>query len=228
MSVQKTLQSSPRTKGFTLIEMIVVIAIIAVVSTLVLFNSTKLNSAILVSNTAYEIGLIVRESQVAGLGVKASGDGQFASSHGVHFDIATPNTIIMFADKNRNGMYDQFSNEMTQEYAINNSRSGSILGFCKESDLSVTGITRNSCTNVNTQSTLDIVFTRPNPEAFFKTRSLVSGASVVEHIGAVVINVGFAGDICRSVNIEKTGAVEINAEYCTPASLTGNNLEGSI
>jgi len=216
MSVKKTV-SSLYTQGFTIIEMIVVIAIIAIVSTLVLFNNAKLNSAILVSNAAYEIGLIVRESQVAGLGVKASGAGEFTSSHGVHIDISQPNTVTMFADSDNSGTYSP--GEMTQEYVINNSRSGSILGICKKSDLSV--VTSNYCASVNqgvsvnTQATLDIVFTRPNPEAFFKTRAVVDGP-ITEPVGAVVINVGFAGDICRSVIIEKTGAVEIDTEHCIP------------
>ncbi len=217
MSAKKTVQVSLYTKGFTLIEMIVVVAIIAIVSTLVLFNNAKLNSAILVSNAAYEIGLIVRESQVAGLGVKASGAGEFTSSHGVHMDMSEPNTVVMFADKNSNGIYDEVGGEMTQEYVINNSRSGSILGLCKKSDLSA--ITSNYCTGVgsgvNTQQSLDIVFTRPNPEAFFKTRLLATDP-FVDYVGAVVINVGFEGDICRSVVIEKTGAVEIDTTHCVP------------
>lgn len=203
----------PHTQGFTIIEMIVVIAIIAVISSLVLFNNTRLNSVILVSNTAYELGLIVRESQVAGLGVKADNTQQFLSSHGVHFDIANPSVVTVFTDKNNNGLFDTSNNEADQEYVINNSRAGTILGLCTSSSLSPT--TSNYCTGSNTQSTIDIVFTRPNPEAFFKVRS-ISTASPADYVGAVIINVGFVGDVCRSVIIEKTGAVEINQEHCTP------------
>ena len=212
MILKKIPQLTLYKKGFTLIEMLVVITIIGVVSALVLFNNTKLNSSILVSNAAYEIGLIVRESQVAGLGVKATADG-FSSSHGVHMDIRYPNTVTMFADKNKNGIYDEGNGEMTQEYVINNSRSGSILGLCKKSELSV--ITSNYCTSLNTKTSLDIVFTRPNPEAFFKVRD-TENVPATDHVGAVVVNVGFNRDICRSVVIEKTGAVQIHKEYCEP------------
>lgn len=199
--------------GFTIIEMIVVIAIIAVVTTLVLFNQAKLNSAILVSNTAYEIGLIVREAQVEGLGVKATADG-FLSSYGVHFDISKPTLITMFADRNNNGTYDSTEGEMTQEYVINNTRSGTVLGICPVESLTVKRL-KLYCTSNRSKSTLDVVFTRPNPEALFKVGE-PTGSSPGSYVGAFVVNVGFEGDMCRSVIIEKTGAVEIAKTHCTP------------
>ena len=206
-------QKSQHMRGFTIIEMIVVIAIIAVVTTLVLFNNARLNSNILVSNAAYEIGLIVRESQVAGLGVKSSTDGEFTSSHGVHIEMSTPDTVTMFADINDNGVYDAADGEMTQQYVMNNSRSGTIIGLCTSDTLSP--ITSIYCTDINTKASLDVVFKRPNPEAFFKTR-LTATDGAVDYVGSVVINVGFVDDICRSVIIQKTGAVEINQNNCVP------------
>jgi prepilin-type N-terminal cleavage/methylation domain-containing protein len=202
-------------KGFTLIEMIVVIAIIATVSTLVLFSQTKMNSTILVSNTAYEIGLIVREAQVAGLSVKATSNTSagFLSSHGVHFNKATPSIIIAFVDTNNNGAYDATLGEMTQEYTIDNSRAGKLLGICKLSALGPT--TSNYCIGSNSDTTLDVVFTRPNPEALFKVRP-ASGGTAADYIGAVTVTVGFEGDICRSIVIEKTGAIGVNNIYCLP------------
>lgn len=212
--MKKYLQSIKQKKGFTLIEMIVVIAIISIVTVLVLANNAKLNSSILVSNTAYEIGLIVRESQVAGLGVSATVDDTFSSSHGVHLDIANPKTIILFADKNNNGIYDAVDNELTQEYNITNSRAGSIIGFCKENLLSTT--TTSYCNISSGEQTADIVFARPNPEALFKIQHQI-GDNSEEYVGALVISVGFQDDVCRSVVIEKTGSVEITKDYCSPA-----------
>jgi prepilin-type N-terminal cleavage/methylation domain-containing protein len=202
-----------RQKGFTLIEMIVVIAIIATVSTLVLFNQSKMNSTILVSNTAYEIGLIVREAQVAGLGVKATADG-FLSSHGVHFNKDTPSVVIAFADKNKNGVYDASLGEMTQEYTIDNSRAGKILGMCRLSALGPA--TSNYCTTNTSDNTLDVVFTRPNPEALFKIRTISGTSGANEYVGATIITIGFEGNICRSIVLEKTGAIGINNTYCVP------------
>lgn len=211
-------KSQSEEKGFTLIEMIVVIALISILSIVVLFNSGKLNSAVLVSNAAYEMGLIVRESQVAGLGVQSVNSSvqlantTFTSSHGVHFNMSTPTKIILFGDLNKNGAYDV--GEMTQEYNIQNKRSGTILAICAKLPASAGPCTTNTVA-YTTAATADVVFTRPNPEAFFKIRTS-AGGSVVSHSGAIIVNVGFANDICRSITIEKTGAVQVDTAYCPP------------
>lgn len=211
----KSIRASQTNRGFTLIEMIVVIALITVLTTIILFNSSRLNSATLVSNTAYEIGLIVRESQIAGLGVKASKSGNssvFSSSHGVHFNLNTPSKVILFGDLNKNGAYD--AGEMTQEFDIQNKRAGSLLSICAKQTAS-TGYCISGNSTFITAATTDIIFTRPNPEAFFKIRR-VAGGALEDHSGAIILNVGFANDVCRSVIIEKTGAVQVDSSYCPP------------
>lgn len=209
-------------RGFTLIEMIVVLALIITLTAIILFNNAKLNSAVLVSNTAYEIGLIVRESQIAGLGVKASnisapGGGPtqgFTSSHGVHIDMNVPTEIMLFADSNNDKIYDSMGLEITQQYKFGNKRSGTILAICGKLSNS-----SGSCSTTNTSfigvTSADIVFTRPNPEALFKIRRIGS-SQIEEFVGALIINIGFANDICRSITIEKTGAVQIDTAYCPP------------
>lgn len=217
MSSQKKLHSEE--KGFTLIEMIVVIALISILTTVILFNSGRLNSAVLVSNAAYEMGLIVRESQVAGLGVRAVNSGAtqtlaaFTSSHGVHFNMSTPTKVILFGDLNKNGAYDV--GEMTQEYNIQNKRSGTILAICAKVNPLASGPCTTTTTSYTTAATADIVFSRPNPEAFFKIRTS-PGGSIATHSGAIIVNVGFSNDVCRSVIIEKTGAVQVDSSFCPP------------
>jgi prepilin-type N-terminal cleavage/methylation domain-containing protein len=207
----KKIQST--NKGFTLMEMIVVIALIATISTLVLFNNVKLNSAILTSNTAYEIGLIIREAQVAGLGVTAGvGTQNFNYAHGVHFDMNNKTQAIIFSDTDNNQAYTV--GEGTHVYTIENRRAGTIFAICKKESLAPTVSTEPYCRESISVNSLDVFFTRPNPEAFF---NVPNNLGIIEnYIGAMVINIGVEGDICRSVIVEKTGAVQIDNRYCPP------------
>jgi prepilin-type N-terminal cleavage/methylation domain-containing protein len=187
-------------KGFTLIELMIVVSIIAVVSTLTIFNSSSLNSAVLLSNTAYEIGLIVRDAQISGLGAKLSLTGTVAttSNQGVYFDIFQPNKIILFADLDKLNTYTV--GEESQIYQIEDSRAGKIISICK--------IVNDSCQNI---TGLNIIFKRPNPEAYFY---ISEGGSFAGYQGTVAINIGFTDGQCRSVIVYKTGAIQIDKSLC--------------
>lgn len=147
-------------KGFTLVELMVVIAIMATISALSLFNSSKLNSAILISNTAYEIGLVIRDAQVSGLGAKVIMSGLTAttSNQGIFFNLEDKDKVVFFADLNKDNRYQQ--GEESQIFNIENKRAGKIIRICKIDN-------NNNCTHE--PSDLTIMFKRPNPEAYFYT-----------------------------------------------------------
>lgn len=191
-------------KGFTLIELMVVVSIISVISLLTLFNSSRLDSAVLLSNTAYEINLIIRDAQVSGLGSKLLSASGIATTtnQGVYFDYLKPQEIILFSDLNKNNEYDDISEEV-QVYKIENSRAGKIMKLCK---LNI----NNTCTDTITK--LNIIFKRPNPEAYFYTG--MEGGSVTEYQGSVGLTIGFDLNQCRSLVVYKTGAIQIDKSLC--------------
>ena len=199
-------------KGFTLMELIVVVAIIAIISTLSMFNGAKLNSAILLSNTAYEIGLIIKDAQISGLGAKViSNNGNATTSNqGIFFNMSAPEKIVFFADLNKNNKYDM--GEEGQIYNITNKRAGKILSICK-----VIGSGSQICKTIanggdaNNLNNLNIIFKRPNPESYFYYND---GSSDREYIGSVVVNIGFDTGECRSIIIYKTGAIQIDRSFC--------------
>ncbi len=197
-------QFNNKEKGFTLVELMVVVSIIIVITALTLFNNNQLNSSILVSNTAYEIGLIVRDAQVSGLGSKLISNSGTAttSNQGVYFDGATPEKIIFFADINNNNKFDSLT-DPNQVYNIENKRAGRIMKICTINN------TDGTCNQV---TDLIVLFKRPNPESYFYK---LNNGLVEEIQGSVAINIGFENKICRTLVIYKTGAIQIDQSFCT-------------
>ncbi len=61
---------------------------------------------------------------------------------------------------------------------------------------------------------LDIIFKRPNPEAYFYMKAV--NGTAAEYQGNVSINIGFEGGECKSVIIYKTGGIQIDKSLCPP------------
>jgi hypothetical protein len=69
------------------------------------------------------------------------------------------------------------------------------------------------CTTANGQQSADIVFRRPNPEALFKIRDTTTDPAQ-DYLGQLVISTGFTNGMCRSVLVEKSGAVQVVTDNC--------------
>ncbi|EFK97223.1 protein containing Prepilin-type cleavage/methylation, N-terminal domain, partial [sediment metagenome] len=54
-------------KGFTLLELLVVIALMGIIYTITLSNYAGLNKSVELQNTLYDIALSIRETQVYGI-----------------------------------------------------------------------------------------------------------------------------------------------------------------
>jgi prepilin-type N-terminal cleavage/methylation domain-containing protein len=192
-------------KGFTLLELMIVVAIMAIMTAIVLFDGRGLNSSLLLSNTAYEMGLLVREAQTYGLGSRGTGDvaADFNYQQGIHVEQALPNQVVLFADKNNDNHYNgSGSGEEIQVYSINIDRAGQILKICVPVAATPSDTT---CTAV---ASADILFKRPNPEAVF-------GGAIPAGSGSVVINIGFLNSPgCRSITVQKAGSIQTDSFYC--------------
>ncbi|HQU07704.1 MAG TPA: prepilin-type N-terminal cleavage/methylation domain-containing protein [Candidatus Paceibacterota bacterium] len=90
--------------GFTLLEMLIVLAIISVIIGIVVVNQRSFDNSIILSTTAYDVALSIREAEAygfAGRGVTGGGGVvSFPVSYGtgIDFNIATNNTYTLFAD----------------------------------------------------------------------------------------------------------------------------------
>lgn len=144
-----TLLNTQNTKaGFTLVEMIVTVAIFAMISSVILTRNAAFDTEVLLNSLAYEVGLSVREAQQFGINVRTS-EGQFDRAYGIFFE-RERNTYYLFADKNGDQVYNA-PGELVQTYTLG--RGTKIFEIC---DLAVSGCSLSSLT---------VVFERPDPDA---------------------------------------------------------------
>ncbi len=152
--------------GFSMIELMVTTSIVAVISSIVLFNFPSFSSKILLENLTHEIALVVRQAQVYGIGIKATAGGVFPS-YGAHFDTdpAKQKQVLLFADANTNGIYEAGNDTVIETFEIQ--RGNYISGLCS--------IASGFTTCAPTEE-IDITFKRPDPEAKICAGSVCTGS----------------------------------------------------
>jgi len=173
-----------RKGGFTLIELVVTIAIVALISGITLFNYHTFSGGVVLENLAYEVALAVRQAQFFGINVKETG-GSFQSGYGVYFDIDNPGQFVLFADINNDHSYDS-DDIVVDLYKM--TRGLSIQKLCVDSDCS-------------SSQKLSITFIRPDPNAIIKVENNSIEYSEAEiYVGSPdsdvpnkIITVGVAG-----------------------------------
>ncbi len=160
--------------GFTLIEMLVALSIFIILSSAFLMNYNTFNKRISLDTLAHQIGQWVRDAQVSAMSVKNSKTqaGTFPG-YGLHFDIATPDRFVYFADLNNNKRYDPpISPAKCGDPGVECEREilllqgNSIVSLCGlVTPPTIPTITPKCGATLSTSQTFDIVFTRPNPDA---------------------------------------------------------------
>ena len=207
--------------GFTLVELLVVVAIMFIMTSVVLFNYNRFDDNMLLNNFAYDLSLTIRQAQVYGVAVRENPIGgniaqnisgsshqqNFGNAYGVHFDVSSPSEFKLFLDSG-GGADGIFQPSGASSDAVLNSysfqRGIKIKSLCVNNIPSISGV----CTPV---STLDISFLRPNPE---------SRMYALDADGIVQCNSGALGPYCSSGTIVLQDAGD-TAEKAVNVSLTG-------
>lgn len=155
-------------KGFTLIEMLVVVGIMVVVSGLILANNNRFGGVVLLQNLAYDMALSIRQAQGYGIAVQRF-NSSFSSGYGMHFQIDPPgttqSTYVLFADaiEPADGEYTcptpgTANCELVQATTIASGYRISSLCVRPAGGAMQCGA-----------STLDILFKRPEPDAYIRS-----------------------------------------------------------
>jgi prepilin-type N-terminal cleavage/methylation domain-containing protein len=148
-----------KNRGFTLVELIVVMTIAVILMTTFVVQQTSWNDRLTVNTQAFETVLMIRQAQTYSLGVKeytaGTGD-KFDVGYGIHFD-SDHTRYIYFADANKNKKYDSGEAIETKTFT----RGVTIDRVCGTNGSGV-----ESCGSPLSQ--IDISFFRPEPKANMK------------------------------------------------------------
>jgi len=220
-------------KGFTLVEMMVVLIIIVVITMVAVTGQTTFNRSLLLTDTAYTIAFSIREAQTLGLSSRVA-SGVYNAGYGIRFSTANPSSYLLYADtapaapgNSRGGvcdghtepssspdshpgdcMYDATATpaELIRTYTLN--RGFTVYRFC--GTLVEDG--EDICSGL-TFETLDITFMRPS-----------TNATLIAHVaGALPVALSDATIYLRSPD----GGGENIAERCITVSTVGQIAVGS-
>lgn len=185
--------------GFTMVEMLVVLAIFGILTAVIIFNHGSFNSNIVLTNMAYEVALEIRQAQVYSLGVRSGSiDGEsnredFDINFGVWFnleDIQPRDKFMFYADvddagdriaKCQNGDEPGNPSCTVNTCTVSHPECRSVISLSRNISfgdyvcVSPEGIdpvdtTTGDCSDPDyEESNASIIFKRPNPEALIKT-----------------------------------------------------------
>lgn len=172
-------------RGFTLVEMLVVVSIIGIITGIMVLRYNQFDSQFLLRGLAYDVALSIREAQALSISVMGSG-GSFEYGYGVHFTPGT--TYLIFRDSDEGDDYD-----LGEEVSIFTIGRNNFIG-----DLCVNGKTECGKTE------LDIVFKRPESRA--RMRSVPAPAV---SISSAEIEVHSSTGNQRTVVISPTGQISV-------------------
>jgi prepilin-type N-terminal cleavage/methylation domain-containing protein len=189
-------------KGFTILELVISIAIFAIMSALLLARYGTFNQGILLDNLAYDIALTIRNAQSYGLNVRSSSRtaNLFDKPYGVHFDINDPTHFIFFVDTGGYGVYNpniDLDNDGNPDQILSKT---TITRGSKISALCV-----NGCSAGTPVTSVDITFKRPDPNAIIK----INGRTDIYNSDTDITIMAVDGQTIKRITVRSTGQVTV-------------------
>ncbi len=212
----KKIYLSSQNSGFSLPEVLVSAFIIALITSVVVFNQGDFNDRIALKSASDDIELQIREAQVYSISVRefSPSGGEFSSSYGIYFNLdgttGSNNSYLFFADRGvKNNIYDGTvacltggSYECLRRFTL--TRNNIISDVC-----AILSDSSERCLSGGHVERVDVVFSRPNPNAqisFFNLSG--SPVSYAGHLGAK-ITVRSPKNNTKNIYIYTTGQIAV-------------------
>ena len=205
-------------KGFTILEMLMVLAIFTIITSVVIFQYGEFNSKTIMSNMAYEVALSIRQAQVYSLSVRGeAGATSFDNHYGVYINKDTSDKeIAFFIDRRADNGDDPdgiCSSGSTNCLAcmdggeclekISLTRDITIDSICL--DTSINPIEDDGTCNGDIIDDVTITFERPNPNAVIYSENVLKPNSSV----AIILTTSFGNK--RAIVVRPSGQISVQA-----------------
>lgn len=194
-------------KGFTLVEVVITIAIVTILSTTAIVNYYSFNDRLSLSSAGQEMAINIRQAQTYGINVKENtpGGGVFNTPYGIYFDMdsVSNDNYVIFSDANNNKKYDE------------NSGCGSGSTECVEKITLKGGVTisfvdaTDACPAINAARSLTIRFIRPNPDADISFIKKNTGTVNCHSLSDAIITLTSRGGRTLLLSVGATGQIHV-------------------
>ena len=217
-------------KGFTLVELLVVVGIFAMMTGLILANYSGFDSSIILENTTYEIALEIRQAQSFGMGVReVSSSPDVFPAYGVRIPTLSGTPVreaFLFSDipstgfSVGNGMYDggdaciPGSGECVEKLIMQKYHIYALCGNVKKNlgagvvFRTTDDIVSSGASTYCDKESLEVLFTRPDPDAV--SNGYIGGVkdTLSPYSDAEIVVASPRGDV-RTVVIWSTGQITV-------------------
>ena len=193
---------APSTAGFTLVELMVSIAIFGIMTALVVAKYGTFNQSVLLTDLAYDVALTLRTAQTYGLSVTRTGEQNdvdaFQYAYGIHFSKQTNSNkefilyTVQASDSSPEYRYTSGGGIEVSRFLLKRGATISNLEVC------LSGV---SCTEVNQ---LDVAFKRPDPSA------RICGNSGQCDAFSAIITIQATDDSTRTVIVRENGQISVS------------------
>jgi prepilin-type N-terminal cleavage/methylation domain-containing protein len=191
--------------GFTLVELLISIAIIGVVTSIVLVKYGSFDSTVLLKGLAYEMALTLREAQVRSVSVARNAGGtetgNFDYPFGVTFSLSNPKQYVLFR-------YEDGGQTAYPEYGVPAAKDLRVFPISRTMRITELCVYGTALADPCDVAQLDVSFKRPKFKGLFHALS-GGGVEYTTTIDRATVQVGSEGGFNQFI-VEVTSLGQIS------------------